>query len=84
MSPGAIGFFNSILTCLYFILQCYKHPEFQGPYCGPPPATENRREFTEEQLRAGESIIGLQAGTNQGATQAGQNFGASRKIILGK
>ncbi|KAL7024679.1 hypothetical protein ACKWTF_013160 [Chironomus riparius] len=63
---------------------CYKHPEFQGPYLGPPPATENRREFTEEQLRAGEGMIGLQAGTNKGATQAGQNFGAGRKIILGK
>jgi len=35
-------------------------------------------------LRAGEGLIGLQAGTNKGATQAGQNFGASRKIILGK
>ncbi|XP_070504958.1 muscle-specific protein 20-like [Chironomus tepperi] len=63
---------------------CYKHPEFKGPYLGPPPATENRREFTEEQLRAGEGMIGLQAGTNKGATQAGQNFGAGRKIILGK
>lgn len=51
---------------------------------GPPPATENRREFTEDQLRAGEGVIGLQAGNNKGATQAGQNFGASRKIILGK
>ncbi|ENN80080.1 hypothetical protein YQE_03488, partial [Dendroctonus ponderosae] len=33
---------------------------------------------------AGEGMIGLQAGSNKGATQAGQNFGASRKIILGK
>ncbi|KAG5671080.1 hypothetical protein PVAND_001294 [Polypedilum vanderplanki] len=63
---------------------CYKHPEFKGPYLGPPPATENRREFTEKQLRAGEGMIGLQAGTNKGATQTGQNFGAGRKIILGK
>jgi transgelin len=51
---------------------------------GPKQAEENRREFTEEQLRAGEAIIGLQAGTNKGATQAGLNMGASRKIILGK
>lgn len=65
-------------------MQSYKHPEFKGPYLGPPPATENKREFTEEQLRAGEGLIGLQAGTNKGATQAGQNFGAGRKIILGK
>lgn len=51
---------------------------------GPPPATENRREFSEELLRAGENVIGLQAGNNKGATQSGQNFGAGRKIILGK
>lgn len=63
---------------------CYKHPEFHGPWLGPKPAEENRREWTEEQLRAGEGVIGLQAGTNKGATQAGQNFGASRKILLGK
>ncbi|KAF7282907.1 hypothetical protein GWI33_001809 [Rhynchophorus ferrugineus] len=63
---------------------CYKHPEWRGPFLGPKPSEENKREFTESQLRAGEAIIGLQAGSNRGATQAGQNFGASRKIILGK
>nr|ABR27860.1 calponin [Triatoma infestans] len=62
----------------------YKHPEWPGPYLGPKPADECKREFTEEQLRAGESIIGLQAGSNKGATQAGQNIGAGRKILLGK
>jgi transgelin len=51
---------------------------------GPRPSDENRREFSDEQLRAGEGIIGLQAGSNQGATQAGQSFGATRKILLGK
>ncbi|XP_055381552.1 muscle-specific protein 20-like [Condylostylus longicornis] len=63
---------------------CYKHPEWKGPFLGPRPAEENRRDFTEEQLRSSEAIIGLQAGTNRGASQSGQNFGASRKIILGK
>lgn len=63
---------------------CYKHPEFRGPFLGPRPSEENRRDWTEEQLRAGECVIGLQAGQNRGATQAGQNFGASRKILLGK
>ncbi|VEN48547.1 unnamed protein product [Callosobruchus maculatus] len=62
----------------------YKHPEWRGPWLGPRPSEENKREFSEQQLRAGEAIIGLQAGQNRGATQAGQNFGASRKIILGK
>lgn len=62
----------------------YRHPEWQGPYLGPKPSEECKRDFTEEQLRAGETIIGLQAGQNKGATQAGQNLGAGRKILLGK
>ncbi|KAI8422674.1 hypothetical protein MSG28_006445 [Choristoneura fumiferana] len=62
----------------------YKHPEWRGPFLGPKPAEENRREFSEDVLRAGQTVIGLQAGTNKQATQSGQNFGASRKIILGK
>ncbi|KAJ9579889.1 hypothetical protein L9F63_004449, partial [Diploptera punctata] len=62
----------------------YRHPEWNGPYLGPKPSEECKRDFTEEQLRAGETIIGLQAGQNKGATQAGQNLGAGRKILLGK
>lgn len=65
-------------------LQAYKHPEWRGPYLGPKPSEENRREFSEDVLRAGQTVIGLQAGTNKLANQSGQNFGASRKIILGK
>jgi len=60
------------------------HPEFKGPTLGPKPAEENIRNFSEEIMRAGDSIIGLQAGSNKGASQAGQNFGATRKILLGK
>ena len=54
---------------------------YDGPRLGPEEATENRREFSEEQLRAGEGVIGLQAGSNKGASQAGQNFGKTRAII---
>lgn len=73
-------FTKKFLICL----QAYKHPEWRGPHLGPRPSEENRREWTEEQLRAGEAVIGLQAGSNKGATQAGQSFGATRKILLGK
>ncbi|XP_045028247.1 muscle-specific protein 20 isoform X3 [Daphnia magna] len=62
----------------------YKHPEWQGPSLGPKPSEKNQRNFSEEQLKAGQTVIGLQAGTNKGATQAGLNMGASRKILLGK
>ncbi|KAJ8955285.1 hypothetical protein NQ314_006914 [Rhamnusium bicolor] len=64
--------------------ETYRHPEWVGPYLGPKPSAENKRDFTDEQLKAGQNIIGLQAGQNKGATQAGQNIGAGRKIILGK
>ncbi|XP_055316840.1 muscle-specific protein 20 [Sitodiplosis mosellana] len=62
----------------------WKDPKWNGPKLGPKPADANEREFTEEQLKAGETIVGLQAGQNKGATQAGQNIGAGRKILLGK
>ncbi|CAH1794094.1 unnamed protein product [Owenia fusiformis] len=54
---------------------------FDGPKLGPAEATANKREFTDEQLRAGEGVIGLQAGSNKGASQAGLNFGKTRAII---
>lgn len=45
-------------------------------------AQENKREFTEEQLVEGKSIIGLQMGTNKGASQAGMTgYGRPRQII---
>ncbi|CAG9091838.1 Muscle-specific protein 20 [Plutella xylostella] len=64
--------------------ETYRHPEWQGPYLGPKPSEENKREFSDEVLAAGQTVIGLQAGSNKGATQAGQNMGAGRKILLGK
>jgi len=51
------------------------------PVYGPAESEENKREFTEEQLKAGEHIIGLQSGTNKGASQAGMSFGAGRQIV---
>ncbi|KAG9511274.1 Muscle-specific protein 20, partial [Fragariocoptes setiger] len=59
---------------------CYLHPEFKGPFLGPKPAEENRREFTDEQLKAGDTVINLQYGTNKGANQSGQNFGNTRHM----
>ncbi|XP_065072278.1 muscle-specific protein 20-like [Rhopilema esculentum] len=50
-------------------------------YSGPVEAEKNQREFTEEQLKAGQNVIGLQMGTNKGANASGVSFGASRKIM---
>uniref|UniRef100_A0A6G4ZVS6 Putative calponin n=1 Tax=Rhipicephalus microplus TaxID=6941 RepID=A0A6G4ZVS6_RHIMP len=59
---------------------CYLHPEYQGPCLGPKPAEENKRNFSEQQLRAGEGIINLQYGTNKGANASGINFGNTRHM----
>lgn len=38
-------------------LQCYRHPEFRGPFLGPKPSECNVREFSEETIAAGKNII---------------------------
>merc|ERR1712018_581935 len=54
---------------------------WDGPVLGVKQATENKRRFDEEVLKAGQSMIGLQYGTNRGASQAGMTpYGASRHI----
>ncbi len=54
---------------------------FNGPTLGPKEAKGEKREFTEEQLKAGQNVIGLQMGTNKGASQAGMTaYGASREV----
>jgi len=35
----------------------YKHPEWRGPNLGPKPSEKNQRHFSEEQLKAGETVI---------------------------
>ncbi|KAL5011261.1 hypothetical protein ScPMuIL_011656 [Solemya velum] len=55
--------------------------KFNGPCLGPKEATSNPRQFDEETLKAGATVIGLQMGSNEGASQAGMNFGKTRAII---
>lgn len=50
------------------------------PALGPKEAKANKREFSEEQLKAGENVIGLQMGTNKLASQAGDHFGRPRQV----
>lgn len=43
---------------------------------------ENRRVFSEDKLKEGQSVIGLQMGTNRGASQAGMTgYGMPRQIL---
>lgn len=42
----------------------------------------HRREFSEEQLRQGRALIGMQMGSNRGASQAGMTgYGTPRQIM---
>ena len=45
--------------------------KFRKPGLGPKEAEGEKRQWTPHQLKAGETIIGLQAGSNKGATQSG-------------
>jgi len=54
---------------------------WNGPVLGVKIASENRRNFDDDVLKAGQSMIGLQYGSNKGASQAGMTpYGASRQI----
>ncbi|XP_022109736.1 myophilin-like [Acanthaster planci] len=53
---------------------------FSGPTLGPKESQGNKREFSEEQMREGRGVIGLQMGSNKGASQSGQIFGLGRQI----
>ncbi|XP_078265143.1 transgelin-3b isoform X2 [Rhinoraja longicauda] len=58
-----------------------------GYYQGDPnwfhkKAQGTRREFSAEQLRKGQSVIGLQMGSNKGASQSGMTgYGMHRQIM---
>lgn len=54
---------------------------YDGPTLGPKESEKNIREFTEDQLRAGQTIIGLQMGSNKGANASGLNYGKCRDIL---
>ncbi|XP_065648452.1 myophilin [Hydra vulgaris] len=54
---------------------------YDGPILGPRESKRNPRSFTNEQLDKGKKIIGLQMGSNKGASQSGMNFGKVRSIL---
>jgi len=54
---------------------------YDGPMLGAKVATKNERNFDEDKLKAGQSVIGLQYGSNKGASQAGMTaYGTGRQI----
>ncbi|XP_055906497.1 muscle-specific protein 20 [Eupeodes corollae] len=71
-----------VTLCLYSLGRLtQKHPEYNGPSLGPKMADENKRTFTEEQLRAHNAELNLQMGFNKGASQSGHGgFGNTRHM----
>lgn len=54
---------------------------YEGPTLGPKESTAQKRTFTEDTLQDGKKVIGLQMGSNRGASQAGMTpYGMSRQI----
>ncbi|XP_024056628.1 transgelin-2 [Terrapene carolina triunguis] len=48
----------------------------------PKKSQENRRDFSKDKLKEGQNVIGLQMGTNRGASQAGMTgYGMPRQIL---
>lgn len=61
--------------------QCQKNG-FTGPTIGIRQGSQNKRDFSDETLKSGQNIIGLQMGSNQVASQKGMSaYGATRQII---
>lgn len=53
-----------------------------NPFSLPRKAQENKRDFSDSQLKEGKNVIGLQMGSNKGASQAGMTgYGRPRQII---
>ncbi|OXU27165.1 hypothetical protein TSAR_014517 [Trichomalopsis sarcophagae] len=71
-----------VTLCLYSLGRItQKHPEYTGPRLGPKMADENKRTFSEDQLRASEGHLNLQMGFNKGASQSGHGgFGNTRHM----
>lgn len=74
-----------VVDCLYALGGMAQKKAFDGPVIGVKVAQENKRNFSESQLKASHQIIGLQYGTNKCASQAGMvAYGTGRQIIPGE
>jgi len=69
-----------VINCIQQLGTEAQRHGFNGPTIGAKPVEKNVREFTDEQMRAGNAIIGLQAGTNKCASQSGMSMGGVRHV----
>lgn len=71
-----------VITTIHALGRCAQKKGFSGPVLGPKESQKNVRNFNqEEQKKASQSVIGLQMGSNRGASQAGMTpYGLGRQI----
>jgi len=72
---------SQVVVALYAVSAVSVKNGWTGPSIGAKLAQKNERNFTDEQLNEGKTVIGLQYGTNKGASQAGMSIGKTRKIM---
>lgn len=73
-----------VVDCLHALGGLAQKKHFHGPIIGVKVANENKRNFSESKLKESQKIIGLQYGSNKGASQAGMSaYGTGRQIIPG-
>ncbi|XP_076053765.1 transgelin-3-like isoform X2 [Oratosquilla oratoria] len=71
-----------VVDCLYGLGGMAQKKSYDGPCIGVKVAQENKRNFSEEVLSESKKVIGLQYGSNKGASQAGMSaYGTARQII---
>lgn len=71
-----------VQATLYKLGSAAQNNGYPGPVIGVKVAQTNKRHFQEDQLREGRSIIGLQMGTNQVASQQGMTpYGLGRQLV---
>ncbi|KAK7076273.1 hypothetical protein SK128_020341, partial [Halocaridina rubra] len=74
-----------VVDCLFALGGLAQKRHFDGPVIGVKVAMENKRNFSEDKLKESQKIIGLQYGSNKGASQAGMTaYGTGRQIIPGE
>lgn len=71
-----------VQSTLYKLGSAAQANGYEGPVIGVKVAEKNQRVFEENKLREGRSIIGLQMGTNQVASQQGMTpYGLGRQLV---
>ncbi|XP_068228486.1 myophilin-like isoform X3 [Palaemon carinicauda] len=74
-----------VVDCLFALGGLAQKRSFDGPVIGVKVAMENRRNFSKDKLKESQKIIGLQYGSNKGASQSGMTaYGTGRQIIPGE